>query len=233
MIKISLIDDSKLDRKVMKHLLDMYSAERGIEMRVSEYVSSEEYLNSQTMDDDVIFLDIYMDVMNGVDLARELRERASRASIIFVSGSNEFASEAFEVEADSYLKKPVDKESFFRTLDKVYRKLGANLSIEMFIGRLSVRIYVDSILYIEKAARKLIIHTEDDEYETYHSIKKIMEMLPEDMFVRISRFEAVSLRHIRKMEGTTIYLDRNGIIREASKKYTEEINNAIIAFQRD
>ena len=79
----------------------------GDSSEISDYRSGEEFLTAwETADFDLIILDIFMDKLTGVDVARKIRERDSNVKIVFSTTSNEFASESYEVRAEDYLIKP-------------------------------------------------------------------------------------------------------------------------------
>ncbi|MCR4842266.1 MAG: LytTR family DNA-binding domain-containing protein [Eubacterium sp.] len=226
MFEISLIDDVKVDRKVLSRHLQDYFDGRGIDAEISEYTSSEEFLSSGNTRVDIVFLDIYMDEMNGVELARKIRSKSRDVSIVFVSGSNEFASEAFEVGADSYLKKPVVPDSLYNVMDNILAKKKADISIEIIVDRRATRIYMSEITYAETSGRHLIIHTANGEYESTITLKDFMGMVPEGAMVRISRFELVSLDAVDSLN-MDVLVTKAGDRLTVSKKYLDEVKEAM------
>lgn len=230
MIKTAIIDDSDIDRTLIKLFLAKYSEERKVYFEVSEYKSAEEFFASGQSGVQLAFLDIYMEGINGIELGRTIREKDKDIVIVMVSGSNEYASEAFEIQADYYLKKPVVRELFDKCMQNVLCKTFDRTYVEIFTGRKQVKIFVQDIFYVETGGRKLIIHTIDGDYETYMPISSFLKMAPESLFVRTSRFEAVSLLHTERINVDDIFLD-NGQQLTLSPKMSDEVREAFHSYR--
>ena len=230
MIKTAIIDDSDIDRTLIKLFLAKYSEERKVYFEVSEYKSAEEFFASGQSGVQLAFLDIYMEGINGIELGRTIREKDKDIVIVMVSGSNEYASEAFEIQADYYLKKPVVRELFDKCMQNVLCKTFDRTYVEIFTGRKQVKIFVQDIFYVETGGRKLILHTIDGDYETYMPISSFLKMAPESLFVRTSRFEAVSLLHTERINVDDIFLD-NGQQLTLSPKMSDEVREAFHSYR--
>lgn len=103
-MRIAIVDD---DIQMCEQLRTLLNEFLGDSSEISDYRSGEEFLNAwETADFDLIILDIFMDKLTGVDVARKIRERDSNVKIVFSTTSNEFASESYEVNACYYLRKP-------------------------------------------------------------------------------------------------------------------------------
>ena len=225
MIKTAIIDDSDIDRILIRRFLEKYSEERLVYFDISEYKSAEEFVASGQADVQLAFLDIYMEGINGIELGRTIREQDKDIVIVLVSGSNEYASEAFEIQADYYLKKPVARELFDKCMQNVLCRTFGRTYVEIFPGRKPVKIFVQYIFYVETGGRKLILHTIDGDYETYMPISSFLKMVPESLFVRTSRFEAVSLLHTERINVDDIFLD-NGQQLVLSPKMSDDVREA-------
>ena len=225
MIKTAIIDDSDIDRTLIKRFLAKYSEERLVYFEVFEYKSAEEFFASGQSGVQLAFLDIYMEGINGIELGRTIRDKDKDIVIVLVSGSNEYASEAFEIQADYYLKKPIARELFEKCMQNVLCKTFDRTYVEIYIGRKQVKIFVQDIYYVETGGRKLILHTIDGDYETYMPISSFLKIVPESLFVRTSRFEAVSLLHTERINVDDIFLS-NGQQLILSPKMSDEVREA-------
>lgn len=225
-MKTAIIDDSSVDRIVLRRLLKAYAVTHAVEFEISEYESADLFLQSGD-EPEVIFLDIYMNGISGIDLARKMREenRTYFRSLVFVSGSNEFASEAFELRADYYLKKPVERGSLDKCMDRILANLHSDEKIDIVCDRKCLSIYVRDIVRMEKESRKIMIHTVNGQLETYMPLSRLLEMLPVSQFARITRFEAVSLLHTSGINKDVLLLD-NGEKRTISEKMLSEVTEA-------
>lgn len=149
---------------------------------------------------------------HGIEVAREIRRKSRTTQIIFVSQCNEFAAEAFEVEALSYLKKPVDYARFKCALDRAMCRICRAQSLTVNDDREKKTIFVDDIIYMETQNRKLTFHLREDLVESYLSLTHALEMLPKNRFVQISRFTAVALRHIRQMHESEVVMKNHDVL---------------------
>ncbi len=229
-VKIAICDDEQVQRMLMKSMVKKYLESTHIEAEIREYETSEDFLN-EGGDVDVALLDIYMPGLTGIELAKQLRAQGNDCGIIFITGGNEFASEAFEVESLSYLQKPVVYERFQKVMDRAMRSFAQTASIEITENRETVLVYVSDILYVETMARKLILHTTTREYETYYALSKMIEMLPSGEFVQISRFVLVSLGQIMTMTAKELVL-RDGTQLQIGSRYEQDAISKYEAYKR-
>ncbi len=140
---------------------------------------------------EVALLDICMPGINGVDIGNEIRKRKDHTEIIFLTNSNEFAAEAFELEAAHYLLKPYTQEQFDRAMDRVFaryaRKNVKKLLLSLENGAIQ-SVDANGITYIESIRYNRVVHTQSGEYEEkQRSLTSFMEelerLLPGQFFV--------------------------------------------------
>ena len=116
-MRIAIVDD---DIQMCEQLSTLLNEFLGDSSEISDYRSGEEFLTAwETADFDLIILDIFMDKLTGVDVARKIRERDSNVKIVFSTTSNEFASESYEVNACYYLRKPFGRDKVKVMLDRL------------------------------------------------------------------------------------------------------------------
>ncbi|MCR5716457.1 MAG: LytTR family DNA-binding domain-containing protein [Lachnospiraceae bacterium] len=230
MIKIAICDDEQVQRMLMKSMVRKYLEGAHIEAEINEYETSEDFLN-EGGDVDVALLDIYMPGLTGIELAQQLRAQGNQCGIIFITGGNEFASEAFEVESLSYLQKPVEYERFQKVMDRAMRGFARTSAIEITENRETILVYVSDILFIETMARKLVLHTLARDYETYYALSKMIEMLPSGEFVQISRFVLVALKQIKSMTDKELILT-DGTELQIGSKYEKDVISKYEAYKR-
>ena len=116
-MRIAIVDD---DTQMCEQLRTLLNEFLGDSSEISDYRSGEEFLSAwETADFDLIILDIFMDKLTGVDVARKIRKRDSNVKIVFSTTSNEFASESYEVNACYYLRKPFGRDKVKVMLDRL------------------------------------------------------------------------------------------------------------------
>ena len=137
-MKIAIVDDSSLDRDFLKNGLEIIFEERNIEnLEIQEFSSGEELLNYLRENPSdffhIIFMDIYMEDLTGVETAKAIRKTDEQVKIVFITTSNEFASESYEVRAEDYLIKPFDGQRMNKIIDRFFRK-NKEVNFEKIIG---------------------------------------------------------------------------------------------------
>ena len=107
-MRIGICDDSQLDREMIRDLLDLYFADKSIAYQVDLYSSGVDVIHEfqEGTAYDIVFLDIYMEKMLGIDVARELRRLHYAGEIVFLTATSDFAVDSYEVQAGGYLLKP-------------------------------------------------------------------------------------------------------------------------------
>ncbi|MDX5634873.1 LytTR family DNA-binding domain-containing protein, partial [Clostridioides difficile] len=132
----------------------------------------------------IVFLDIQMEEINGMQAARKLRSYGNECFIIFVTVLNEFVFDAFEVDAINYLIKPLSNEKLYKTLDKIVTKLDDNESNYITIqkGYSYWKLKLADILYCEVIKRKIYVHLKKETVDYYETIENLERSLPTNFF---------------------------------------------------
>lgn len=207
---IVVCDDLREERTKLIDLILLFTTSQNIKTEFSEYSSGEELLSEFVADKfALIFLDIYMDGISGMETARKLKDIDPNCVIIFTTTSLEHGAEAFEVEAFHYLVKPVQKEKLFKVLEKWYDKVCSARTITLKYGRTVKEIFVSDIYYIEVMGRSCIVHTVSEKLTVSHSLSALEDMLPASEFIRPIRYCLVALSYIKSVSTDTLIL-KNG-----------------------
>ncbi|NWO20451.1 response regulator transcription factor [Oribacterium sp. oral taxon 102] len=234
-IRIAVCDDELLERKLLEKQLRCFFRERETEAELCFYSSAAECMEvteqgGEENYPELFLLDIYMAGQNGIELARRLRSIGAKGDIIFVTGGNEYASEAFEVGAFYYLQKPVYYEKLAALLERVFREISLRRHIDIVADRMSERIYLSEILWAETLSRKLTIYTEKRSYNTYMSLQELLSSLPETEFVQISRFSAAALSKITELNRSGLVL-RDGTELSLGERYYPDVRKSYEDFR--
>lgn len=224
-MRIAVCDDEKLIRDTIaeriKRLYPFYE--------VLEYKSGENLLED-TIESDIVFLDIQMDGLDGIETAKCLKKRNKKIILIFLTAWEEYVFQAFDVEAFHYLMKPLKKEKFYQVLEAAINKVEEiqetiqkkieERSIVVKVGTSSQKIYIDEIIYAEIHNRKVTLYTTTQNIEFYAKMSNLEQKLGED-FVRPHRSYLVHLKYVSKYCATDITLENGTIISLAKQKYKE------------
>jgi DNA-binding LytR/AlgR family response regulator len=165
---------------------------------------------------DVIFMDINMPGMSGMDLAKILRPKTR--FLIFTTAYHQYAVEAFELEADQYIIKPVTFQKFVVAIEKIVRKIGKNQVIpvpksEIFIktGVLNkvTKVNPAEVVYLEAKDNYIIVHTDKDSIITYLTLKEALHTLNQlDNLIQVQKSFVIARNKIDIVEGNVIIMDK-------------------------
>jgi two-component system, LytTR family, response regulator LytT len=206
-IKALVVDDERYSRDELKHLLGEYSS-----IQVAGEADSGEsaILQSIQHSPDVVFLDVEMPKMNGMEAAKSLLELKNPPLIVFATAYPQFAAEAFRYEAVDYLLKPYDEEQLAQTVARIERLLHPSHSSEpdasRQLGKLAVEgegeiLYLDpgDILYMYREEKVSKIITKAGEYEVKTPLKDLESRLGAYSFFRIHKSYIVNLDYITRL----------------------------------
>ncbi|MBD5467380.1 MAG: response regulator transcription factor [Lachnospiraceae bacterium] len=201
------------------------------EAEVCLYESAERLLTEQGMPD-ILFLDIKMNGMSGMELAGKLRARGENVTIVFLTALEEYVYRAFDVGAFHYLLKPIDTVKFYEVLEKAVaerqrileavhlRKECEEASLTIKNKARTEKVYLSEIVYLEVFNRKVTLHKMQGEIEFYGRLKELEQRLSAD-FVRCHRSYVVNLRYVRRYDGAEITLENGESVLMAKTKYAE------------
>jgi DNA-binding LytR/AlgR family response regulator len=179
---------------------------------------------------DLFLLDIQMQGLDGVTLARKIRAADEKCAIIFITGTAEFAADGYDVSALHYLLKPIDEAKLFACLDKAAARLSrAPKQLLLPVAGVQTRFCADDIFYAEAFAHSVCIHTADGAQEVQVSIGELEKTLAGEPFVRCHRSYLVSLRQIRRIDKSELTLDSRERL-PVSRRLYAAVNNAFIRF---
>ena len=157
-MKIAVVDDLLYEAESLHDILSAELEKKGLtDYHISLFSSGEEFLADYSAGTyDLIFLDIFMDKLSGVDVARHIRSVYDTVSIVFFTTSNEFAAQSYEVDAAYYLNKPIDKDKIASVLEKLnFSRMKNQRFIELPD---STRLLLSDIMYTEKFKHSLTFY---------------------------------------------------------------------------
>lgn len=209
MLKIAICEDESSQRTKLKEYINKALTENtNKKYEIIEYERGEAILEDYPRGVDIIFLDIQMDNINGMDTARKIREFDENVEIIFITGVWEYVQEGYEVRAYRYLIKPVEFENFQKQLYLCINEIEKNnksYMITTYKGDTN-KIAISSILYIETEGRNTIIHTMNETYKSNVGINKLERELENKTFVRCHNSFLINLEHINKIDTSSVKL---------------------------
>lgn len=200
-VQIGICDDSAEDIGILTKALYAYDAS----FQISTYTNGEAFLSDccdLNIIYDIVFLDIYMPGLNGIELAGKIRSNMKDTKIIFISSSNEHYPEAYDVFAFNYILKPLNPGKLNRILDQALADITGERRKQISFSYKSInyRIYCRDILYIESRDKIICFHMINKTIlQCYAKLDEILKQLPEESFIRCHQSFAVNIFHVTEM----------------------------------
>ena len=188
---------------------------------------------------DILFLDIQMSGIDGMETARELRKKDKSVILVFVTAVEEYVFQAFDVGAFNYIVKPIDDGKFSDVLHRAVdewssQNINEKEPEERYVlinnSGVHTKVILDEIVYAEVFNRKVVIHKLDGEIEYYGKMSDL-EALAGDSFFRPHRAYLINFKYVEKYDATTIYLER-GTVLMAKQNYPEFVKKYMKYIQK-
>ena len=220
-ISVLLVDDEYLAMDLLENFMKEVSDLKVIG-KLKSPMEAIEILNREQID--ILFLDIQMPVLSGINLLKTLKRKPIT---IFTTAYSEHAVEAFGLDAVDYLLKPFSFERFLQAVNKAKEQLHPSQVVEPKITELPqktqngflsikadaklIKVYFKDILFIEGLKEYVKIITETERFVTLMSLKELVDMLPEEDFVRCHKSYIANSIKVKSIEGNLLHLENHRI----------------------
>ena len=226
-VKIAIVDDDLQCVRILKDHLARYCTEMGFEAKISEYGNGRSFLDAKQRFD-IIFLDIDMPVLDGLDAARRLREKDESAVIIFVTSLAQYAIKGYAVNALDFIVKPVSYSAFLFTMKRAQKAVSsrksANLVIETRDGL--VRRNSEELLYVEVQGHNLTYHFGDSTVAARGKLSSVEDKLGSCGFLRCNNCYLVNPRYIKAIKGYEVHIGKDVLVisHPRKKQFMEDLS---------
>ncbi|MBQ7573151.1 MAG: response regulator transcription factor [Clostridia bacterium] len=223
-LKIAICDDDKdYINTIEKYIDDV--GENGIEC--DTYYSGEELIVAYTdkgLKYDIIFLDMEMDGLNGIETANKIRETDENALIIFITSYKQYVFESFKCSPFRFLLKPVEYDEFERVLRDAQKKLSKkNTTFTFSENQNIITLFYDDVIFFESKKHYVYVHTKDKIHKIRTTLSKICERLDKNIIFRVHKSFAVNFKYIQKISATEIALYGTNTIIPISRALKKEV----------
>lgn len=224
-MNICIVDDNKEVLNQIEKLVKEVFPKYNKILLAESYKEFYELFN--TINFDLIFLDIKLKDMNSIDIMKENIHQLRGAKVVYITGYD-FAEAIFETNPFYYLKKPITKNK----IEKVYKKLQQNdKSIIIKFDKVIKKILINDIIFIDSYARVINFHlTNNETIKTYNKLSIIQEMLPNN-FVRIHKSYIVNLDKVKQYKKYEIILE-NDLKLTISRNCANEVKQKFLNYVR-
>ena len=209
MIRFAIVEDNKEANIKLKNCLDIYFKNSN-EYQIDSFDSAFLFINKFNSNYDVIFMDIEMPLMNGLEACRKIREKDNNVIIVFVTNIVQYAVDGYAVNAFDCIIKPVNFETFKYKMDRVMQKLkySKDDNIVLKTAKGIINLSINSILYIESMEHNIIYHTDKEDIKVYGKLSTVENDLVDKGFFKCNRWYLVNMRHVRGLKD--LYVDVAG-----------------------
>ncbi|MCD0490434.1 LytTR family DNA-binding domain-containing protein [Pedobacter sp. MC2016-14] len=224
-----IVDDNSIARSTLKQLLSLHEDLTLVAECADAIEATREMLNSPV---DLLFLDIEMPGMSGIELARTLSNKD--VLIIFTTFQRDYAAEAFDLNVVDFITKPIMPVRFLQALKKakeIYKNknlvFGKAEDDFVFIRDSNIvrRLKIDEILYLEAMGDYVKVYIKEKHYAIHSSLKSVEEKLPSSVFLRVHRSFIINISKIDTVEGGTLIINKNLV--PVSDGYRANLNKRI------
>lgn len=219
MIKVAVVDDEAASIARLKDGICRFAREYGEDIEVTSFTNGVNFISEYGSDCDIIFMDIEMPHLDGMETAKLLRAADSRVALVFVTNLANYAIKGYEVDAADFIVKPLTDEKLFPKLQKILPRVKSERSepyVKVNTRLCLAKVYLSDIYYITVSGRYVMLHTKDGEIELRKSMKETEKLFAEHGFVRCDNSAMLNLKYVSALtkdgavvNGTTVAVSRN------------------------
>lgn len=233
MLKIMILEDEKDQAdKLAQYLSDYRDEHDGFKYTAEIYDRGVSFLEAYKCDADLIFLDIRVPDLAGMEVAKRIRQMDQNVMIVFVTNLTQYAIEGYSVEAFEYILKPIQYASFSAKLSRAlrvlsYREPEKTLTFKEKEG--GKRISAGAITYIEVSVHNLLFHAGDSAIKQWGTLSKYEALLKSAHFARCHTSYLVNLKYVRSIKKDTV--DVAGVLLPISRPRRKEFLAAFAQYK--
>lgn len=222
MLNIVILEDQAEQAERLTHMLEQYAASHpDFSFSLKLYDRAIPLVTDYKCDADLLFLDIQVPDMSGMELARRIRAMDGEVMIIFITMLTQYAIEGYSVGAFDYVLKPVRYEEFSAKMDRVCRMMAhksSSVTLELHTKEETRRLNADDVTYIEVSDHDILIHTGGEVIRQWGNLKSYEEKLADSHFVRCNACYLVNLKYVRAINGDSVIVGTDALTISKAKR---------------
>ena len=223
-MRIAICDDNIDYINIIENYIDKF---KKTAVECDAYISGEELVYAYQKNEeqyDVIFLDMEMKQLNGIETANRIHEVDEHVIIVFVTSYTEYMRESFKCAPFRFLVKPVDDKEFETAFYDICKKLSQQRKVFAFTeNKAKVRLYCDDIIFCESQDHWIWIHTKEKVYKICKSLTELYSQLDKEMFCRVHKSFVINFLYIKSIKDNNVQLYHCDNLVPISRSYKKEV----------
>ena len=227
MYKIALVDDEYESADRLAKCFDQYAGEYGVMFNITRFKNGLNFVEDYTPEFDMVFMDVDMPQLNGLDAAERLRQLDPTVVLVFVTFLAKYAIRGYKYDALDYMLKPVNYNAFKITLGRAIQRCSKKEQAEVILPSAEgdIRIELSCLNYVEISNHDITYHTSRGLYKAYGTMRAIEKLLPGKQFSKCNRCYLVNLRSVTRIQGNYVYVGEDQL--EISRPRKQEFLDAL------
>lgn len=231
MLRIAIAEDEPACAKQLQDFIDRYAGERGLEAAATWFSDGLELVEQYAPVWDILFLDIQMAHLNGMETARRIRRQDPDVTLVFITNLARYAIQGYEVDASDFILKPLEYDRFRVRMDKLTARLARKQGafVVLPLAEQKIRVAVEDILYAEVVDHDLQVVTAKQRYLMRCSLQEMERMVEGHGFSRCNRCYLVNLRRVTGVEKDAVRVGKYSlpISRPRKKQFLRELSDCL------
>lgn len=239
-MRIAIIEDEQLHKDLLTVFIKKWADENKNslgETVIKSYENAEQFLFNYDDEPpfDILFVDIQMSGMNGMDMAKRVRERDKDVSLVFTTGITDYIQEGYDVEAMNYLIKPLKEDKVYKCLEKAAARKKTDKYIIVHTEEDIYKLDTEAVNYVEARGHRCIVAMDkrlskgNNIIDIRESLSEMEKLLDEGDFVKCHRSYICRIGNIYRIEKTDVYFDDGSAI-PVSRRMYDNVNKAFIKY---
>lgn len=230
MIRIAICDDEKYMSDAIQSMVSGFFRKKNMEIAILKFSCGEALLQCDKPID-VLFLDIRMRGMDGMETARKLRKHGFKGFLIFITVLKDMVFASFEVQAYDYLVKPIENAHFEKLMERLFASMQSAVEANLLIrkGYESSIISFEDIVFCEIMDRKIYLHLKTAEVVDFYERIENLENRLDERFFRCHRSFLINLQYLKSFKGDTAYMESGEEI-PVSRLRSKEFSDVVLRY---
>ena len=208
MYKIALVDDEYESAELLSRCIEEYSKEYGVLFNISRFKNGLNFIEDYTPEYDIVFMDVDMPQMSGLEAAGKLREMDTTVIIVFVTFLAKYAISGYKYDALDYMVKPISYSAFRITMNRALQRCARKKKDTVILpsSEGDICIELNCLNYVEINNHDITYHTTRGNFTAYGTMRAIEKLLPAKQFCKCNRCYLVNLRSVTRIQGNAVFI---------------------------